>query len=113
MRREDTGNEYVIVNVTIDNTNGTDVNGEAISSRLMLELAHASGKSLQGAPAARANPLLDTVFRDTMKGQNLKQGEKIAGEVGYEVPKGTTGPVLRFKPDPLLDEKSVLEVSLD
>jgi hypothetical protein len=120
VRREDTGNldpaagnEYVIVNLTIENTNGTDANDAAISSLLMLQLADASGKSMQWAPGAKADPLLDTVFQDTMKGQNLKKGEKITGEVGYEVPKGTTGLVLKFKPDPLLDEKAVLEVSLD
>lgn len=107
------GNEFAIVNVTIENTNGTDANGEAVSSLLMLELTDASGKSMQWAPGAKANPLLDTVFQDTMKGQNLKKGEKITGEVGYEVPKGATGLVLKFKPDPLLDEKTVLEVSLD
>lgn len=120
LRREATGNlnptagnEFAIVNVTIENTNGTDANGEAVSSLLMLELTDASGKSMQWAPGAKANPLLDTVFQDTMKGQNLKKGEKITGEVGYEVPQGATGLVLKFKPDPLLDEKSVLEVSLD
>ena len=120
VRRESTGNldpsagnEFAIVNVTIENTNGTDANGEAVSSLLMLELTDASGKSMEWAPGAKANPLLDTVFQDTMKGQNLKKGEKITGEVGYQVPKGATGLVLKFKPDPLLDENSVLEVNLD
>lgn len=120
VRREGTGNldpaagnEFAIVNVTVENTNGTDANGEAVSSLLMLELTDATGKSLQWAPGAKANPLLDTVFQDTMNGQNLKKGEKITGEVGYEVPQGATGLVLKFKPDPILDDKSVLAVSLD
>ena len=99
--------------MTIENANGTDANGEAVSSLLMLELTDASGKSMEWAPGAKANPLLDTVFQDTMKSQNLKKGEKITGEVGYEVPKGATGLVLKFKPNPLLDENSVLQVSLD
>jgi hypothetical protein len=107
------GNEYAIVNVTIENTDGTNDNGEAVSSLLMLELSDANGKSLDWAPGAKADPLLDTAFQDTMKGENLKKGEKITGEVGYEVPQGASGLVLKFKPDPLLDENSVLQVSLD
>ena len=120
VRRESTGNldpkagyEYLLVNMTIENSNGTDANGEVVSSLLMLELTDASGKALDWALGAKADPLLDTVFQDTMNGQNLKKGEKITGEVGYEVPKGATGLVLKFKPDPLLDENSVLAVSID
>ena len=119
VRREDSGNtnpsagnEFVIVNVTIENTDGTDANGEAVSSLLMMELADANGKFLAWAPGAKANPLLDPAFQDTHQDQTLTKGEKITGEVGYEVPKGATGLVLKFKPDPLLDENSVLEVSL-
>lgn len=41
------------------------------------------------------------------------QGDTVTGDVGYEVPQGATGLVLRFKPDPLLDDKSIVEVSLN
>ena len=70
------GNEFAIVNVTIENANGTDANGEAVSSLLMLELTDASGKSMEWAPGAKANPLLDTVFQDTMNGRTSRRARR-------------------------------------
>jgi hypothetical protein len=62
---------------------------------------------------AKANPLLDTEFQDNFKGQPLAQGDTITGEVGYEVPQGATGLVLHFKPNPLLDEATMVSINID
>jgi Domain of unknown function (DUF4352) len=60
------GNEYASVNVTIENDGSAA--GEGISSLLMLELVDKDGKTMDWAPDAKANPLLDTAFKDTSKG---------------------------------------------
>ena len=118
MRRESTGNinpaagkEHAVVNVTIENDSSTA--GEGISSLLMLELVDKDGMSMDWAIGAKTDPLLDTAFQGTFKCRQLMQGDKITGEVGYEVPQGATGLVLRFKPDPVLDDKSMVEVNLN
>jgi hypothetical protein len=105
------GNEYVIVNVSIKNDGSAA--GESISSLLMMELVDATGKSMDWAFGAKANPLLDTEFQDNFKGQPLAQGDTITGEVGYEVPQGATGLVLHFKPNPLLDEATMVSINID
>ena len=65
------------------------------------------------AIGAKTDPLLDTAFQDTFIGRQLMQGDTVTGDVGYEVPQGATGLVLRFKADPLLDDKSMVEVNLN
>jgi hypothetical protein len=98
------GNEYVIVNVTIENVGSED--DKPISSLLMLKMVDTAEKEYQWALGAKVD-LLDS------KQTNLKKGDKVTGEVGYEVPKGKTGLVLKFMPDPFFDEKTVLSVPLD
>ncbi len=101
----DAGKEYIIINVTIENVSADDP--QTVSSALMLKLKDSTGQEIDQTFMANYTNQLDS--QDT----ELAKGEKVSGEVAYEVDDGQTGLTLEFYPYPFFDETTLAKVSLD
>jgi hypothetical protein len=100
-----TGNEYLIVDVAIENTGTEDL---TTSSLLMFALKDAAGAKMDMAFGANNDRFLDSVQQGP-----LEPGAKVEGQIAYEVPKGAKGLVLEFAPDPFFNENDKVAVAID
>lgn len=82
----DAGNEYLIVNLTAENTSNDDT---VVSSLLNFSVRDADGETYSQSFTAGVETSFDG---------DVPAGEQITGEIAYEVPEGTTGLVLQFDP---------------
>lgn len=82
------GYVWLIVECMLENTHATDP--LAVSSLMMFELVDKDGRAMEGAFLADTKGKLDG---------ELGAGRKMTGEIAWEVPVGTKGLELLFKPE--------------
>ena len=100
------GKEYLIVNVTVENVG--EAEPQNVSSLLMFKLRDSADKELdQSFFADSPKPI------DSESPNPLEKGDKITGDIAYEIDKGATGLSLEFFPYPFFDEKTKAKVDLD
>ena len=84
------GNEFVIVDLTLENKRDESV---SVSSLLQMSLKDASGQIYA------VNLLASTAGGGTTPDGELAAGEKLRGQVGFEVPSDTEGLLFVFDPN--------------
>lgn len=99
------GNEYVIVTVTVENEGPGEL---ALSSLLSFALVDGAGTEEQFSAGVKYTAMFDAVT----DGKPIAVGQKVTGEIGYEVEKGKKDLTLTLKPD-LLSSDSSFAVAID
>jgi hypothetical protein len=99
------GNEYVLINVTVQNNGTEDL---TLSGLLSFALVDSTGADQQYAIGAKYNNMFDTVTA----GKAIAAGQKVTGELGYEVKKGATDLTLKLMPN-LLSDTTYFAVAID
>jgi len=99
------GNEYAMLNVTVENKGTEDL---TLSGLLSFGLTNSSGADQSFAIGAKYNNMFDTVTN----GKPIAAGQKVTGELGYEVKQGDKDLTLKFTPD-FLSSDSYVNVKID
>ncbi|MGA7730930.1 MAG: DUF4352 domain-containing protein [Chloroflexia bacterium] len=100
------GKEYLIVNITVENVG--EAEPQNLSSLLMFKLVDAAGtENDQSFFAEMSNPI------DSEKPNPLAQGDKVTGDIAYEVDKGATDLFLEFYPYPFFDNDTKAKISIN
>jgi hypothetical protein len=100
----DAGNEYMMITVTVENNSSADL---TLSGLLSFALTDSTGKDQSFAIGAKYTNMFDSVSNGT-----IKAGDKVTGELGYEVKQGTKDLKLKFTPNILNNEANII-VTID
>lgn len=99
------GNEYAMLDVTVENKGKEDL---TLSGLLSFALQDSAGKDQTYAIGAKYSNMFDSVTN----GNAIKPGDKVTGQLGYEVKKGEKDLTLKFVPN-FLNDKSYIVVKID
>jgi hypothetical protein len=99
------GKEFMMVTVTVENTGSEEE--QLVSSLFNVKVFTPEGEEVQQTFLADYTNQLDGL--DT----SMVKGDKITGEIAYEVDEGATGLVLEFYPYPFFDEDTKARIPLD
>jgi hypothetical protein len=99
------GDEYAMLNVTVENKGTQDL---TLSGLLSFSLTDSAGADQSYAIGAKYSNMFDTATG----GSGIKAGQKVTGELGYEVKQGNKDLTLKFTPD-ILNSDSYITVKID